>query len=138
MKRQQRVLLGIVCGVIVMVISFLHLAEDLSAGRMSWGQLALFVLAAASVVFLVVRRSRPEPRVDESNWVRLKVGAVLLQVFGCLLDLVLIAFGLAEALGPHHYGWLLLLPVGLWGLRRQLPGIGRVWRADLADLPRRG
>lgn len=138
MKRQQRVLVSIVCGVIVMVISFLHLAVDLSAGRMSWGQLALFVLGAASVVFGVARRSRPEPRVDESNWVRLKVGAVLLLVFFALLSLFLIAFGLAEAIGQHHYGWLLLLPLGLWGLRRQLPAIGKVWRADPADLPRGG
>jgi hypothetical protein len=131
--RRQRLLGCIVAGVIAMVINFLSLAEDLPAGRMSWTQLTFFVIAAAGVVFGVRRFSRPAPTVNEANWSRVKLGALLILAFATLLNLFLIAFGVAEAIGPHHYGWLLLVPLGLWGLTKQLPGVGKVWRADLKD-----
>jgi hypothetical protein len=136
--RRQRLLVGIVAAVIVMVISFLGLANQLSLGRMAWTPLAVFVLAAMGLIRFLRRLSLPPPTVGVSNWFRLRLGAVLFLVFGALLDLFLIAFGVAEAVGPHHYAWLLVVPIGVWGLTKMLPAIGKVWRADPTELDRRG
>ena len=64
---------------------------------------------------------------------RLKLGAVMIIAFFMLLWASLIAFALGEAIGNHQYGWLLLIPVALWGLRVQIVGIGKVWRASPDD-----
>ena len=93
------------------------------------------VVAAVVLLSLLRRRALPgAPEGDGStvpdNWFWLRLSAVSIVVMGAVMWLCVIAFALAEALGQHSYGWLLLLPFGLWGLRRQVPAIGKLWRAD--------
>jgi hypothetical protein len=50
--------------------------------------------------------------------------------FFMTLGLGMIVFALAESIVNHAYGWLVLIPFALWGLRRQVVGMGKVLRAD--------
>jgi len=141
-RRSQRIAVGIVLAALALVMSFLNLADDLLADRMSWTQLLIFVVAAVVLLSLLRRRALPgAPEGDAStvpdNWFWLRLSAVSIVVMGAVMWLCVIAFALAGALGQHSYGWLLLLPFGLWGLRRQVPAIGKLWRADPSALYRR-
>ena len=129
--------MGIAAGVLAVVISLLNVGNRVATGRLTEAlpQLGLLVAMSAVLAYLIHRRRVPG-QIDLDHLSRLKVGAVMSMVFGMLLWAAVIAFALGEAVRNHQYGWLLLIPVALWGLRVQIVGIGKVLRADSDELMR--
>lgn len=128
---------GIVAGVVAVVLSLLSALNRVLDGRTAEAlpQLGLAAVMSALVVYLIRRRRAGPVRPADGN--RLKVEAVLLFGFFVLLSAALIVFAGVEAIGNHAYGWLLLIPLGLWGLRVHIVGMGRVLRADPDEMMRR-
>lgn len=126
--------MGIVAGVVAMVLSLLNVLNRVLTGRASEAlpQLGLFVAMSAVLAYLIHRRRVPR-QIDVDHLNRLKVGGVMIMVFAMLLWAGVIAFALGEAGRNHQYGWLLLIPAALWGLRVQILGIGKIMRASPDD-----
>lgn len=124
---------GVAAGVVGMTMSFASAASALVAGRMSDAlvPLVFFVLASASLLYLLHRRPRSELAIEHVN--RLRFGAVMFLVFGMTMCIGLIAFALVEAIWNRAYGWLLLIPFALWVLRGEVIGVGNVLRANSDD-----
>ena len=51
---------------------------------------------------------------------RLRYGALAIFGFAILLWIGVNAFAAGEAIGKRPFGWLVLVPVALWGLRIQI------------------
>ena len=64
---------------------------------------------------------------------RLRFGALLIVGFATLLWIGVIAFAVGEAIGNHSYGWLVLVPLAVWGLRALIIGGSKVLRASPDD-----
>lgn len=126
--------IGIAAGVVAVVMSLLSGVSRVVTGRVTEAlpQLGLFVAMSAVLAYLIHRRRVPR-QIDLDHLNRLKVGAVMIVVFAMLLWAAVIAFALGEAVRNHQYGWLLLIPVALWGLRVQILGIGKIMRASPDD-----
>ena len=64
---------------------------------------------------------------------RLRYGALAIFGFAILLWIGVNAFAAGEAIGKRPFGWLVLVPVALWGLRIQMAGARTVLRASPDD-----
>ena len=64
---------------------------------------------------------------------RLKAGALLIVGLFALLWVGVIVFAVGEAIANQAYGWLVLVPLAVWGLRVQIIGFGRLVRASPDD-----
>lgn len=126
--------MGIAASVVAIVMSLLSAVNRVVTGRVTEAlpQLGLFVVMSLLLAHLIHRRRVPR-QIDIDHLNRLRVGAVMIMVFAVLLWAAVIAFALGEAVRNHQYGWLLLIPIALWGLRVQILGIGKVMRASPDD-----